>query len=170
VRRGSNPVGLVIGLFFLVGGLWLRSAGAGGWPLGEAEELIGEDPAGDVLGMIGTIWAGVGALLVLLFVVLAVSGPGHARRQGRRAEPPPASSAPQAASVADGLTRLAALKEKGLLSDEEWAQAKALFLVKPSDHRQADAQVLEDLHDLYRAGGLSESEFNTKKWEILARS
>ena len=110
----------------------------------------------------------MGALLLVVFLVVSVAARG--RRGTSQAFTVPTAPRGTSEHVADGLTRLAALKERGLLSDAEWAQAKALFLGKPADHRQADAQVLEDLHDLYRAGGLTESEFNTKKWEILSSS
>jgi hypothetical protein len=73
-------------------------------------------------------------------------------------------------SVADDLTRLADLAQKGLLSPEEWERAKELYLGKPADRRGTDARLLDELHDLFREGALSESEFNAKKWEILARN
>jgi hypothetical protein len=166
-------VGLIIGLFFLVGGLGLRRMGDSGWPLGETEELLGSNPTGDVFAMIGTIWAGVGGLLLLLFVALLLAS----RRAGGSDGPTLAHHVgaahrygPSQPTVADGLTQLAALKDRGLLSEEEWATAKAMYLGKQSDHRASDVRLLEQLHDLYEAGGLSESEFNAKKWEILARS
>jgi hypothetical protein len=74
------------------------------------------------------------------------------------------------AGVADELSKLAELSQKGLLSPDEWERAKDLYLGKPLDRRSADAHLLGQLHDLYRDGGLSESEFNTKKWEILSRT
>jgi hypothetical protein len=72
--------------------------------------------------------------------------------------------------VADELSRLGELAQRGLLSPTEWERAKELYLGKPTDRRDADTRLLVQLHDLYRDGGLSESEFNTKKWEILART
>ena len=74
------------------------------------------------------------------------------------------------ASVVDDLAVLADLAAKGLLSTDEWERAKALYLGKPPDRRQADSALLADLHRLHEEGVLSESEFNTKKWEILSRT
>ena len=72
--------------------------------------------------------------------------------------------------VADELSKLAELAQNGLLSADEWERAKELYLGKPPDRRAADTRLLRELHDLHGNGVLSESEFNTKKWEILSRS
>lgn len=74
------------------------------------------------------------------------------------------------ADVADELSKLAELARSGLLSPDEWERAKELYLGKPVNRRGADTRLLRELHDLYRNGVLSESEFNTKKWDVLSRN
>ncbi|HEY1117314.1 MAG TPA: SHOCT domain-containing protein, partial [Acidimicrobiales bacterium] len=113
-----------------------------------------------------------GALLLVLFAALLVFGGRSAAAPAPTVTYPTVLHRPtaEAATMADGLTRLADLKDRGLLSDDEWQRAKALYLGKAPDHRAGDAQLLDDLYDLHLAGGLSESEFNAKKWEILERS
>ncbi|MCX5971840.1 MAG: hypothetical protein NTV14_10145 [Coprothermobacterota bacterium] len=71
--------------------------------------------------------------------------------------------------LADELTKLSALKGLNILTEEEFQKAKALFLGKPSDKREEALMILKNLHGLYKAGVLSESEFNLKKWDILSR-
>lgn len=73
-------------------------------------------------------------------------------------------------SVADELARLGELKGQGLLSDGDWERAKDLFLGKEPDERQKAITNLRQLHELHKSGVLSESEFNTKKWDILSRT
>lgn len=70
---------------------------------------------------------------------------------------------------ADDLGTLASLVREGLMTEDEWDRAKRLFLGKPADDRQSSLELLEQVYGLYRGGALSESEFNTKKWEILSR-
>jgi hypothetical protein len=72
--------------------------------------------------------------------------------------------------VADELEKLARLRDEGVLTPEDWERAKSLFLGKPADRRQEAVVLLSQLHNLYRAGALSESEFNAKKWDVLSRS
>ena len=74
------------------------------------------------------------------------------------------------ADIADDLSKLAELARDGLLSADEWERAKGMYLGKPVDRRDADTRLLRELHDLFAHGVLSESEFNTKKWEILSRN
>ncbi len=71
--------------------------------------------------------------------------------------------------VADDLDRLAAFAQQGLLTSDEWTRAKEQFLGKPADGRSQALSHLGQVYSLYREGALSESEFNNKKWEILAR-
>lgn len=73
------------------------------------------------------------------------------------------------ASVASELERLAALRSSGALSEDDWARAKDLFLGKAPDAQERAVEHLRELHDLWRSGVLSESEFNAKKWEVLSR-
>lgn len=75
---------------------------------------------------------------------------------------------PAAVGVADELSRLAQLRDTGVLSFSDWEQAKAMFFGKPPSDRDEAISHLQRLHDLHRAGVLSESEFNTKKWEVLS--
>lgn len=74
-----------------------------------------------------------------------------------------------AASVADELGKLASLRDGGLISDTEWERATALYLGKPPSARDEAIVQLRSLHSLFRDGVLSESEFNMKKWDVLAR-
>lgn len=73
-------------------------------------------------------------------------------------------------SGAGSLVELAALREQGLLSDDEWDHAKSLFLGKPVDAQQESIVLLRQLYELTRSGVLSQGEFNIKKWEILSRT
>jgi hypothetical protein len=241
--RGTNyKVGFTIGAFFFLAGLGFVYAGRTG-VLGSAFGVAGAGAANGTFKLLGTIWAGVGGFLLLLFLLLwgsaltkrsviatGIEGSavvlsaettnvqingmpqyrlelelqpgdgGPSRRctkrdivpytaMGRwgvgtalpvrvsRRDPddfeilwddlrPPASDA----DVADELTKLAELTQRGLLSSEEWERAKQLYLGKPVDQREADTRLLRELNDLFRNGVLSESEFNDKKWEILSRT
>ena len=71
-------------------------------------------------------------------------------------------------SAADELGKLALLRSQGVISDADWERAKDLFLGKRADAQEQAVVQLRQLHDLYRSGVLSESEFNMKKWDILA--
>lgn len=73
-------------------------------------------------------------------------------------------------SVAEELGQLAVLRQAGTLSDEDWERAKDLFLGKQPNEREAAIDQLKKLGELHRAGILSESEFNSKKWDILVRT
>ena len=72
-------------------------------------------------------------------------------------------------SVADELVKLSSLRDAGVLTEQDWERAKVLYLGKHADARSAAIEHLRKLHDLYRAGVLSESEFNMKKWDVLSR-
>lgn len=74
-----------------------------------------------------------------------------------------------AANQADELTKLSAMARDGLLTADEWTRAKELYLGKPADARALALAHLRQIHGLYKEGVLSESEFNSKKWEILAQ-
>ena len=76
---------------------------------------------------------------------------------------------PAEVNAGDGLTSLAALLQQGLLTDEEWDRAKALYLGKGPDARAQAVSMLGQMYSLYQQGALSESEYNMKKWEILSR-
>jgi hypothetical protein len=71
---------------------------------------------------------------------------------------------------ADELSKLAELAQRELRSNEEWVRAKELYLGQSPDRKEATIRHLGQIFALYREGALSESEFNLKKWDILARS
>ena len=61
------------------------------------------------------------------------------------------------------------LVERGALTDTERGDFKASLEGKPSEEFRTMLRMLTELHHLYEQGILSESEFNTKKWEVLSR-
>ncbi|MGH9197761.1 MAG: SHOCT domain-containing protein, partial [Acidimicrobiia bacterium] len=72
-------------------------------------------------------------------------------------------------SPAGELEKLNKLRQDGALSDDDWQRAKSLYLGKPPDKQQETFELLRNLHQLHKAGALSESEFNLKKWDVLSR-
>jgi hypothetical protein len=76
----------------------------------------------------------------------------------------------QSGGVAEEIERLSALASDGVITPEEFERGKQLFLGSPPDKAQETIRLLQQLHDLHRSGVLSESEFNLKKWDLLARS
>lgn len=74
------------------------------------------------------------------------------------------------ASIADEISKLAALRDEGVITGDDWERAKDLYLGKRPSERDEAVKQLRKLHDLRRDGVLSESEFNSKKWDILART
>lgn len=81
-----------------------------------------------------------------------------------------ANAAAGVPTIAEELGSLAALRSQGAISDSDWERAKDLFLGKRPDAQHQAVDQLRQLHDLHRAGVLSESEFNMKKWDILSRN
>lgn len=79
------------------------------------------------------------------------------------------SAAVRGPSVADELGKLAALRDAGVLTEADWSQAKELFLGKRPDAQELAIEQLRQLHSLMLSKVLSESEYNSKKWEILSR-
>jgi hypothetical protein len=71
-------------------------------------------------------------------------------------------------SVAQEIEKLSKLLIAGVISGEEFERGKALFLGTPPDRASSAIELLQNLDDLRKKGVLSESEFNTKKWEILS--
>ena len=61
------------------------------------------------------------------------------------------------------------LVEHGVLTDTEHLDAKAALQGRPPEEFRTMTRMLTELFDLYKQGILSEGEFNTKKWEVLAR-
>jgi len=75
----------------------------------------------------------------------------------------------QGASVADELGKLAELRSRGVIDDVDWERAKDLFMGKLPSAQEQTVRQLRQLHDLHTSGVLSESEFNMKKWDVLAQ-
>jgi|GEM_PF-1528580 len=73
-------------------------------------------------------------------------------------------------SVAEELRALFTLQAEGILGSSDMERAKDLFLGKPIDRRAAAIAQIEQLHQLYKQGVLSEGEFNMKKWEVLSKN
>lgn len=73
-------------------------------------------------------------------------------------------------SIADELGKIAELVEAGALQQDDLDRAKALYLGKSPNAQEESLRRLRQLHDLFRSGVLSESEFNMKKWDVLSRN
>ena len=61
------------------------------------------------------------------------------------------------------------LTAEGVLTLEELVRAKEMFLGRPPDAVEQSIALLRNLKDLKKQGILSESEFNSKKWDVLSR-
>lgn len=72
-------------------------------------------------------------------------------------------------SVSDELGRLSRLLGEGVITEQDWTRTKDLFLGTQLSAQDRAVIQLEQLHALWRSGVLSESEFNTKKWEVLGQ-
>ncbi len=71
-------------------------------------------------------------------------------------------------SVAQEIERLGRLFLAGVVTAEEFERGKTLFLGAPPDKVASALELLQGLDALRKQGVLSESEFNTKKWEVLS--
>jgi hypothetical protein len=71
-------------------------------------------------------------------------------------------------SAVDALEQLTPLLNDGILTQEEFDRAKAGFLGSTVEVRENSLGLLRQLHSLHKSGVLSESEYNLKKWNILA--
>jgi|GEM_PF-5135728 len=80
-----------------------------------------------------------------------------------------ASGIPKPIGLADELAKLAALKDEGILTEEEYQRSKELFVGSPPDQQLEALDLLRQLYGLQRSGVLSESEFRMKKWDVLTR-
>src|ERR1035437_1369450 len=67
------------------------------------------------------------------------------------------------------LEKLAGLVRVGALTHDQWHRAKDLYLGQPKDKQESALSRIQQLHGLCQSGALSESEFNTVKWDILAK-
>lgn len=71
------------------------------------------------------------------------------------------------------LDRLSMLRASGALREEEYQSLRELCLRNAATLASSAPPYVDELaclHDLVRRGALSESEFNLRKWEILAKS
>ncbi len=72
--------------------------------------------------------------------------------------------------VAGQISALHTLWADGVLTDEEYARSKQLFLGRPVDAQEHAARTLRNLKQLHREGVLTDAEFATKKWQVLTGS
>lgn len=73
-------------------------------------------------------------------------------------------------SLADEVDKLGRLLDEGVITEGEFAKAKEVYLGRSPDKKESGIIQLQQLYSLFRSGALSESEFRTKKWDILSRS
>jgi len=71
-------------------------------------------------------------------------------------------------SVAQEIERLGQLFLRGVITADEFERGKTMFLGTPPNKAAAAVELLSNLQKLKEQGVLSESEFNSKKWEILS--
>jgi ferritin len=71
------------------------------------------------------------------------------------------------ASAVGVLPTLEQMRQRGVLTNEEWQKAKDLLLKRP-EMEQTVTQKIADMYQLRLSGALSESEFNMKKWDLLS--
>jgi hypothetical protein len=71
-------------------------------------------------------------------------------------------------NVATQIEKLDNLHKNGIITQEELASGKALFLGNPPNIAAQTLDILDGLHKLKTSGALSESEYNVKKWELLS--
>jgi hypothetical protein len=64
---------------------------------------------------------------------------------------------------------LRSLADEGILSETELLDAKNALWGEPPIEFRKMTRMLSELHHLYKEGVLTESEFNSKKWEVLSR-
>lgn len=79
------------------------------------------------------------------------------------------TAAAQGSGIADEIAKLGALTSNGVITAEEFERGKQVFLGSAPDQAAATVAHLRQLHDLFLAKVLSESEFNMKKWELLSK-
>ncbi|MDQ1308669.1 MAG: hypothetical protein QG671_4504 [Actinomycetota bacterium] len=70
--------------------------------------------------------------------------------------------------VAEQLQALHSLFSEGVLTAEEFQRAKELFIGCPADAELKAERSLRNLKQLLDAGILTESEFRSKKWQVLS--
>ncbi len=73
------------------------------------------------------------------------------------------------ARPSDELEAFASLRDRGILSADEYGRAKSLVLGPLQTKADEIAAMISNLHRLFDKGVLSEGEFNQKKWDVLSR-
>jgi hypothetical protein len=71
--------------------------------------------------------------------------------------------------VGDESPSLTPLVDEGVLSESELQDAKTALWGEPPVEFRKMTRMLTELFHLYKEGVLTESEFNSKKWEVLSR-
>jgi hypothetical protein len=71
-------------------------------------------------------------------------------------------------SAAQEIEKLGRLFLSGVITADEFERGKTMFLGTPPNKAAAAVELLSNLQRLKEQGVLSESEFNSKKWEILS--
>jgi hypothetical protein len=133
-----------------------------------------------MLGVPGIMWQMVRAtwqfwVLAAVVIVLRVLLERAARRS-RRAYSPPAYVTERVViheprrdhDPTAALQSLASLHATGALTSDEWTRAKEIALAPEGAHGDRVAGQIRSLHQLHKEGALSESEYNSKKWDLLA--
>jgi len=80
-----------------------------------------------------------------------------------------AAHAGKPASAAAEIRKLTGLLDEGILTPEEWQSAKAQLVGLKQNQVDEAVKLLRALHELVKMGGLSEAEYNMKKWDILSQ-
>lgn len=73
------------------------------------------------------------------------------------------------ASAAAEIRELTGLLDEGILTPEEWQSAKAQLVGLKQNQVDEAVKLLRALHELVHMGGLTEAEYNMKKWDILSQ-
>jgi hypothetical protein len=72
-------------------------------------------------------------------------------------------------SAAAEIRKLTELLEESILTPEEWQSAKAQLVGLKQNQVDEAVKLLRALHQLVSLGGLTEAEYNMKKWDILSQ-
>lgn len=75
----------------------------------------------------------------------------------------------QSTSMVDAVSKMAQLRDAGLLTDDEFDRAKAGFIGRNVEVAESSAALIRQLAQLRDAGVLTDAEFRIKKWDILSR-
>jgi hypothetical protein len=80
-----------------------------------------------------------------------------------------ARSASPITDPASVLRSLSELVTDGILSTEDFEIAKSTIIGTSPDVAQDSIRLVRQLFDLYKAGAMTEGEFNMKKWDLMSR-